>query len=300
MRILLIGGSGFLSGTVGRLAVAAGHEVWAVTRGQRPLPDGVRGLVADRHDSVALAQAVRRPGVRFDLAVDCIGYKADDLRQDVELLPEVARHFVFISTDFVFEPRQRVFPQSVDHRQFLRDDSYGAHKRRCEEVLLTTDLAPLTWTILRPCHIYGPGSQLGCLPRHGRDPELLARLRRGEPLQLVGAGHFLQQPVYAEDLARLVLACPGAPAAHGRIFHTAGADIVESVRYYEIIAEAVGARLHVEELPVEAYRAAHPEHASFLCHRIYDLHPLAEAGLPVPDTRLRDGLLQQVLSLAPG
>ena len=31
----------------------------------------------------------------------------------------------------------------------------------------------MQWTILRPCHIYGPGSQLGCLPLHGRDPKLI-------------------------------------------------------------------------------------------------------------------------------
>jgi len=297
MRILLIGGSGFLSGTVARSALAAGHDVWAVTRGQRALPAGVHGLIADRHDSAALSRVVRAVGIAFDLAVDCIGYKVEDMRQDIALLPGLARHFVFISTDFVFDPRHRLFPQTVEHRAFLQDDSYGAHKRRCEEALLAADCGALTWTILRPCHIYGPGSLLGCLPRHGRDPELLARLRRGESLQLVGGGHYLQQPVFAADLARLVLACPAAAHAHGRIFHTAGSDIVESVRYYEIIADLLGVPLRVEELPVDAYRAAHPEHASFLCHRIYDMRPLADAGLPVPGTRLVDGLREHVRSL---
>ncbi|MDP6453177.1 MAG: FtsX-like permease family protein, partial [SAR202 cluster bacterium] len=50
----------------------------------------------------------------------------------------------------------------------------------------------------------GPGSLLGCLPEHGRDPELIEKLQAGDTLRLVGGGHFLQQPIYAEDLAEMV------------------------------------------------------------------------------------------------
>lgn len=45
MKILTLGGSGFVSGTLARLALAQGHQVWTVTRGQRPLPAGVKGLI---------------------------------------------------------------------------------------------------------------------------------------------------------------------------------------------------------------------------------------------------------------
>jgi nucleoside-diphosphate-sugar epimerase len=297
MDILLMGGSGFLSGTLARHALASGHRVWAVTRGQRKLPTGVTALVADRHDSAALQRALPDRGRVFDLCVDCIAYRAEDMRQDLELLAHRVGHLVFVSTDFVFDPAQRRFPQPVEHLAFLRDESYGANKRRCEEVLLEADTGSLRWTILRPCHIYGPGSQLGCLPEHGRDPELLARLRRDEALRLVGGGHFLQQPIFAEDVAEIALACPRTAGVHGRIFHTAGPDLVESVRYYGIIAEILGVALQVEEIPLRGYRTAHPEHASFLCHRLYDLGPLAAAGLPVPATPLAEGLRQQVLSL---
>ena len=48
MKILILGGSGFVSGTLARLALARGHQVWAVTRGQRALPQGVTGLAVGR------------------------------------------------------------------------------------------------------------------------------------------------------------------------------------------------------------------------------------------------------------
>ena len=45
-NLLIVGGSGFVSGTVARRAVAAGWRVWVVTRGRQPLPDGVVAVVA--------------------------------------------------------------------------------------------------------------------------------------------------------------------------------------------------------------------------------------------------------------
>ena len=78
-NLLIVGGSGFVSGTVARRAVASGWRVWAVTRGRLP-PDGVIAIVADRKDTL-----------------------------------------VFISTDFVFDPAHRAFPQGEVSEHYLSD-----------------------------------------------------------------------------------------------------------------------------------------------------------------------------------
>lgn len=293
MRILIIGGSGFLSGSVARLALDAGHAVWTVTRGERPSLPGVKSLRADRKDGDALRSALMGAGVDWDLAVDCIGYHVEDARQDTALLTGRVAHFVFVSTDFVFNPAQRSFPQPEDGA-YLEGTAYGARKRQCENVFLEAGTDTLPWTIVRPCHIYGPGSRLGCLPCHGRDPELIDRLRRGEPLKLVGAGHFLQQPVFVDDLARTILSCAGNDPCRGEIFLTPGPEIIESWVYYRIIAELLGVPLEIEEVPVRAYLREHPEHASFLCHRIYRLDKLAQHELALPSTGVAQALEAQV------
>lgn len=296
MQVLIIGGSGFVSGTMARAARDAGHEVTIVTRGQRPVPDGVRALVADRKEREAFTAVIEGAGATWDLAVDCIGYQADDARQDVEVLGPRVGHLVFISTDFVFDPPRRAFPQPFDNPHFLAGEGYGPGKRACEEVLLGADTA-MRWTVLRPCHIYGPGSQLGCLPAHGRDPELIARMTAGEAVRLVGGGHFLQQPIFVRDLAGLALSVLDSDLAHRGIYCAAGPDIIESRRYYEIIADELGVEARIEEIPVAQARADHPEWASFLCHRIYDLTPLRLAGLRVPNTPIVAGLREHVASL---
>ncbi|MFP4249020.1 MAG: NAD-dependent epimerase/dehydratase family protein, partial [Armatimonadota bacterium] len=277
LDLLIIGGSGFVSGTLARTARDAGHRVWTLTRGEKSIPEGITSLIADRKDREAFATAIAGAGVTWDLAVDCIGYQPEDAMQDVEVLAPRVGHLVFISTDFVFDPLKRAFPQPFSNSHFLEGEGYGPGKRACEDVLLASD-TDMRWTVLRPCHIYGPGSQLGCLPEHGRDERLIERMRAGEALRLVGGGHFLQQPISARDLAELALSVHGCDLADGRIYCAAGPDIIESVRYYEIIADVLGVDLRVEEVSVAQTRDEHPEWASFMCHRIYDLTPLRLAG----------------------
>ena len=296
LNVLIIGGSGFLSGTLARQAVAAGHRVWTITRGQRRQPPGVTPLVADRRDDAAFALAVRGAKIGWDLAVDCIAFRPEDVLQDVGVLAGHARHLIYVSTDFVYDPGHRRFPQPEETGHYL-EDGYGGLKRRAEMALAAAQTGDMAWTIVRPCHIYGPGSQLGCLPLHGRDPSLLARLRAGEILRLVGGGHFLQQPVLASDLSRVILDLQGQPASFGQTFSIAGPDIVESREYYHIIADALQTELKIEEMSVQEHLSLHPEAAPFLCHRIYDMRKLEAAGITPPRTPLKVGLHEHVASL---
>ena len=299
LRILIVGGSGFLSGTIARVAQAQGHRVWAITRGARPLPDGVTGLIADRHDSAAFAAMIAGAGQEWDLVIDCIAFEPEDARQDLAVFPAVARQLVLVSTDFVYDPAHRRFPQDEESSHYVAD-GYGGKKRRCELALIEGDGGRMAWSIVRPCHIYGPGSRLGCLPLHGRDPELITRLRAGEALQMVGGGHFLQQPILARDLAELILSMAGNPRTYGQVFCAAGPDMIESRDYYRIIGEILGVEARIEEVPVAAHLAERPADAPFMCHRIYDLAKLRAAGARLPATPIEVGLREHVASLVEG
>ncbi|NMA42827.1 MAG: NAD-dependent epimerase/dehydratase family protein [Oligosphaeraceae bacterium] len=298
LRILILGGSGFVSGAIVRRALALGHEVSCVTRGRRPLPPKVQAIQADRTVPGELEIALQNQSLDYDLVVDCIGYKAADARQDITLFSKHCRHLAFISSDFVYDPSKRQFPQPEDNPYFLTDDSYGAHKRRCELEFLHAEPHFSRWSIYRPCHIYGPGSRLGCLPKHGRDPRLLERLLKEQPLALVGAGKYLQQPIFVDDLAELILSSVFSPCCNAQFYNCAGPDIIESVRYYEILAELLQRRLNVEEIPVMHYLHEYPEHKSFLCHRIYDLAKIQQDCLAMPQTPIEKGLQIHLESLS--
>lgn len=294
MDLLILGGSGHVSGALARAAVAAGHKVWAVTRGQRPLPPGVTGLVADRNQAGALEAVMAATDRVWNLVVDCIGFTPAHALHDVVLFRQRAAQLVFISTDFVYDPARRRFPQGEQPAEYVQDDTdaskYGRQKRLSEIALAEADTGAMTWTVFRPCHIYGPTSELGCLPLHGRDAKLIEKLRAGEALKLVGGGHFLQQPILADDLALAILSAAGNALARNRVFNAAGPDIVESREYYRIVAQLLGVGLKVEEVSVTATLVAHPELAPFLCHRIYALGAMRDAGIRVPATPIAEGL----------
>lgn len=296
-NVLLIGASGFVSGTTARQALSLGHHVWAVTRGKRPLLDGITPIAVDRDDRAGFAKAISECKQTWDLVIDGIGYDPEDAQQDIDVFKTCAKHLVFISTDFVFDPAHRQFPQPEESDHYL-SDTYGGKKRLCELELINGDTGNMNWTVVRPCHIYGPGSKLGCLPNHGRDDQLIQRLRDGKALELVGGGHFLQQPIFAQDLADLMLSMLGNTKTYGQIYQAAGPDIIESKEYYNIIADVLGAK-HPEiiEIPVSEHLEKQPGHRSFCCHRIYSLNKLQAAGVQVPATPVAEGLKAHVESL---
>ena len=296
MNIFLIGASGFVSGTLARMAVEAGHAVTAVSRGKRPVPNGVKSVTVDRHDQEAFKNAIEEAGDVWDLVVDCIGYEVAAAHQDIEVFSSRAKHFVFVSMDFVFDPSRRTFPQKEDNPHFQKD-GYGGKKRICELEFINGDTGDMDWTIIRPCHIYGPGSLLGCLPLHGRDADLLDKIKAGETLKLVGGGHFLQQPILAADLARTIFSCVGNSDAAGEIYNVAGPDIIESRRFYSIIGEILAVEAKFEEIPASDFLQENPGKAPFVCHRIYDQQKLQTSGLAVPSTPIEEGLRQHVESI---
>jgi len=298
MQILIIGGSGHVSGAVTRNALSQGHEVWTVTRGKRSLPKEVKSLIVDRHDNKTMEALILEQGITWDMVVDCICYDIKDIQQDIAIFRKCAKQFVLVSTDFVYNPALRQFPQP-ENAACLQNNTvtpldYGLKKRIAEQELINGDTGDMAWTIVRPCHIYGPTSELGCLPLHGRDPHLIETLRSGMPIKLIGGGHFLQQPILADDLAKTIISIAGNSNAHSQIFNTAGPDIIESWQYYQIIANVLGVKLTIEEIPVQAYLEEHPDKTPFLCHRIYDLTHIKNTGLSVPSTPIKEGLRQHV------
>jgi nucleoside-diphosphate-sugar epimerase len=258
--------------------------------------------VADRADEAAFARAIGQAGVRWDLVVDCIGFNADHGRQDLACFAGRAAHLVFISTDSTLDPRDRPWRIDESFDRYEPEVPYGVGKRAAELALLDGAAAAAergtAVTIFRPCHIYGPGSLLGCIPEHGRDPKLIERIRAGEPLRLVGGGHFLQQPIFAADLARMALSVAGNPRTAGETYMTAGPDVVASREFYWLIADVLGVpRPPIVEVPIEAFLAATPERRAFCCHRVYSMEKARSHGLAVPSTPLAEGLAMHVRSI---
>ncbi len=113
MKALIIGGSGGLSGMLASMTKET-YEVWALTRGKRPLGAGIIPLCADRDDREGFKKAILGAGVTWDVVFDCICMNERHAEQDLEVLPFVSSRLVVISTDSVYDPARKATPQAED------------------------------------------------------------------------------------------------------------------------------------------------------------------------------------------
>ena len=290
MKLLILGGSGFVSGRLAELALRSGHEVWTVTRGQHAVRASAHTLTADRRDPDQLRAVLS--GLHFNACLDCICFTAQDAAVDLAVLPSVTDRLVVISTDSVYDPHFKRNPQD-EKGVYLRDDGYGANKRRMEEALMHEPSA-IRWTIFRPGHIFGEGSLTGCYPEETRSAAIPERLRKGDPMRLVGDGHYLLQPVYVDDLCCAMLDCIGLQAAEREVFCIGGPDVITNRQYYEILAGILNCPVRFESIEEEGYLKSHPAASGYLCDRVYDLSKLRASGIRMPEVGIREGLRRQL------
>jgi nucleoside-diphosphate-sugar epimerase len=272
MHILLIGGSGFVSGAVLKAVVAAGHTVTALTRGVTPLQPGLAaGHIHLDREVDDLVRVIDTAG--FDTVIDCICMNEHHARQAVALA-RGGKRLVMISTEYAYDPTYRKLHLKESEAVFSDRDDIGGHKARAEAVIRAADRAgEVHATILRPPHIYGPGSNPGTIPKHGRSPTLLADMAAGRILHLLQGGLGLIQPIHIEDFARIVAAMLGTPASAGQDYNCAGPELMTQLDYYKAIAACLGTTLSVTAYWPEGGVAPDVNHYVG-GHRCYDMGKL--------------------------
>jgi nucleoside-diphosphate-sugar epimerase len=275
-QALVIGGAGFLgSGIVDELQ-AAGWTVTSLGRGNKPnRAAGVRFIQADRSHPGGLARILGDE--RFDLVVDCAAYRRPDAEDAIIAFAGRTGHYVFISTDFVYSPAiAGPFP-ILEEAPKETERPYGVGKLACEAVLAEAwHSRQFPYTSLRPPHILGAGNVLGTGSVQGRDRQLLAHMRAGTDLTLLGEGLLLIAPVRNREVGSCIAHLAGQTGAFGQVFNITGPDCVTTRAYYEIIARRLGVPLRCDSMSVEDYLARWPANAPFARHRINSLRKLEE------------------------
>ncbi len=201
MRILVLGGSVFLSRTVAADAVARGHDVTCVTRGRSgAVPEGVRHVIWDRADAPPPDLAAED----FDAVVD-VSRIPSHVRRAVAAWPSA--HWTFVSTINVYADNETPDPgtdgplvDAIEEDRDLAEDpeAYGGMKVACERLVQTGARASL---VIRPGLIVGPGDPTG---RYGYWP-----LRLAEGGRVLGPGDpgDRVQIIDVRDLAEWIVRC---------------------------------------------------------------------------------------------
>ncbi len=262
MKILFIGGTGFISTAVSRLAIDKGYELYLLNRGLR-LPDlpGIHHLVADVHrpDEVRLALL----GMEFDVVVDWIAYTPEDIERDLELFRGRVKQFVFISSASAYQkpPAHYIITESTPlynpYWQYSRD------KIACEERLMQAYRGEgFPVTIVRPSLTYDPNFPIaiggwGCYT-------LADRLKKGLPIIVHGDGSSLWVVTHAEDFGRGFLGLLGNGQTLGHAFHITSDEVLTWDQIYRTIAEALGVEANIVHIASDFIARVAPQLAGSL------------------------------------
>jgi len=201
MRILVLGGTAFLSRAVAEEAVRRGHDVTCACRGSSPVPAGALHLPFDRTAS----EAGEVLADEYDAVVD-VATRPSWVRSAVAATRRA--HWVYVSTISVYadESTRGGRPESLPVVDPVTDDvdltqnlgAYGGMKVACEDAVRASAASSL---VVRPGLIVGPGD------RSGRFTYWPLRLADPGPVLVPAPARAPVQVVDVRDLGAWIVRC---------------------------------------------------------------------------------------------
>jgi nucleoside-diphosphate-sugar epimerase len=201
MRLLVLGGTGFVGRAVVEAGRARGAEITVFNRGRQPPPAGVGSLVGDRTATGGLTAL--DGDAQWDVVVDTWSAAPSAVQDTARLLAGRVGQYVYISSRSVYAyppvpglaedgPVVEVAPEASDYAQAKRGGELAALESFGDRALL-----------VRAGLILGPHEDIGRLPWW------LRRIARGGPVLAPGPRDLGLQYIDARDLAGWTLDAAG-------------------------------------------------------------------------------------------
>lgn len=277
MKILVIGGTGTISTGIAHMLLERGEDVTLYTRGktEATFDEEYKSIIGDRTDH-ATFEAQMAQADRFDVVIDMIGYNVKDAHSAVRAFKGRCGRFIFCSTVDVYTKGQRLCPiREVAERAPSTDFRYGHQKARMEKIFEAAHAdGGLPLTIIRPAATYSERGIVFGLAGSGE--YVLGRIRKGEPVIVLGDGSSFWVSCHRDDVARAFLGAIDNPDSIGRAYHTAGEEWMTWEEYFSTAARVMGAppidfvHIPTELLVKMAPRAAAWSGLNFRYNNLFD------------------------------
>ena len=248
-KILVTGGTVFVSRYVAEYFAKRGDQIFVLNRGSRPQSHGVTLIQGDRGN---LGTVLKK--YNFDAVLDVTSYTGADVEHLLDALGDFGA-YILVSSSAVYP---ETLPQPFTEEQPGGPNSiwkaYGVNKLAAEEVL--TRRVPGAY-ILRPPYLYGPMQNLY------REPFVFECAEQKRPFALPGEGKMKLQFFHVEDLCRFIqILLEKRP--ENRIFNVGNPETVSVLRWVQLCYKVVGAPLKTIHMGPE-----HPQR-SYFCFYDYE------------------------------
>jgi 2'-hydroxyisoflavone reductase len=193
LRVLILGGTGFIGPHFVDVLSAGGHKVTLFNRGKRDpeAKPGIEQLLGDRNGDVKSLE-----GKDWDVVIDNSGYTPLQVKLTADLLRPRVKQYIFISSVAVYgDFKSRSIDESAklaelpagEDPNVYKGENYGALKVLAERVVGET--FGTNATIIRPSYIAGPGDVTDRFTywpfRVSKGGEMLAPGKPGDPFQFI-------------------------------------------------------------------------------------------------------------------
>jgi nucleoside-diphosphate-sugar epimerase len=262
-RCVVIGATGHIGSWLVPRLVAGGHDVVAVSRGEREPyhPDDawhhVQRLQSNR-EAPGFEEGIA--DLDADVVIDLICFDLASAKRLVDVLRERVGLFLHCGTLWVHGVPDLVpYDETVVRRPF---GEYGIRKAEIERYLIDEAAHGFPAAVLHPGHITGPGWR-PINPAGNLNIGVFERLARGDAVLLPDDGSARLQHVHADDVAQAFQCAIDRPAsAIGEAFHIAACQPVTMIEYARAVADWFDATPNLHFLPLAEWeRQADPEDA---------------------------------------
>lgn len=247
-KILVTGGTVFVSRALAEYFVAKGNEVYVLNRNHRTQPKGVRLIEADRYE---LGDTLN--SYDFDVVVDVNAYTGKEINLLLDALPSV-KDYVFISSSAVYpETASQPFKeeQEVGLNAYWKD--YGTNKIEAEQALLSR--VPGAY-IIRPAYIYGPGNNAY------REAFVFDCAKEKRSFYVPEFGEQTLQFIHIEDICRLVETIISTQP-HQKIFNAGNEELITIKEWVKLCYEIVGETLEIVRVPLSVNQTQYFSFANY-------------------------------------
>lgn len=198
LKILILGGTGFIGPALVEAALARGHAVTLFNRGKTnpELFPTVEKLRGDRDPNKGEGLKALE-GRKFDVVFDDCGYLPRVVKASAELLSPNIGQYIFVSSISAYKDNSKeganedaelsTMPDPTVETMGQNFEFYGPLKVLCEQAAEAA--CPKRTTIVRPGYIVGPGDNTDRFTwwplRVERGGELLAPGQPDDPIQII-------------------------------------------------------------------------------------------------------------------
>ncbi|MBP3870371.1 MAG: NAD-dependent epimerase/dehydratase family protein [Faecalicoccus sp.] len=188
-KILITGGTVFVSKYTADYMVKRGYDVYVLNRGNHEQIEGVTLLQGDRHNAASLLK-----DHHFDVVLDITAYSEKDIRDFARALGSYDQYIMVSSSAVYPETGKQPFVEEeiLGPNKFWKD--YGTDKIAAERALL--EMVPDAY-IVRPPYLYGPMNNVY------REAFVFECALANRPFYLPKDGSMKLQFFMVDDLCRL-------------------------------------------------------------------------------------------------